>query len=175
MSASAELPHPILSLVRRVHTEPVGLLADELGRFVLVGESEDDDPEGWSFATSSVVIPAAAEEVAVGFDFERGIVHPVRKQSTTFADTVLLGRSRSNDIRVDHTSVSKLHARIRLKSESFELEDAGSRNGTWHDSTRVENGAVEVFAGDTVRFGSRRFIVHATSRLLELLERVDPE
>ena len=164
-------PHAVLDLVRRLRVEPRGLLADELGRFALVGEREDEDPDGWSFATTTMDEPSGVGQL--GFDLDRGIVYAVRKLGATFADTVLVGRSRSNDIRIDHPSVSKLHARIRLGAGSFELEDAGSRNGTWHDTGRVEKEPVEVFPGDFLRFGSCRFVVHETKRLLEILATVE--
>jgi two-component system response regulator AtoC len=61
------------------------------------------------------------------------------------ARDLLIGRSSGATIQVDHRSVSREHARIRLGS-TIEIEDLGSRNGT-----RVRG--KEIFAGERTELG----------------------
>jgi len=174
VSAPEEPPFPILWLAGEVHERGREAVLDRLGRFVLVGVGAEEEPAGWAFATSTMVSPALAHRVGLGFDFERGIVIPLVKRTPTFPNVILIGRSSSNDVRIDDPSVSKLHARVRLIRGGFDLEDAGSRNGTWVDDKEIQTG-VAVGHGDRVRFGQRSFRVHDAADLVELLERIGPE
>ena len=74
---------------------------------------------------------------AVGRDSEPArpwelVVHD-RKQRRQFrlagSGTLLIGRAADCDLRLEDESVSRHHARLHL--DSMELEDLGSRNGSW--------------------------------------------
>lgn len=67
-----------------------------------------------------------------------------------------VGRTKENDIAIDHTSVSKLHASLLLNSEGkLVVADTGSTNGTYLNGERIAYGkAIEIFAGDKVKFGA---------------------
>ncbi|MBX3274042.1 MAG: FHA domain-containing protein [Sandaracinaceae bacterium] len=164
-----------LSIVRvadEAAREGAALVA-RLGRFVLVGQLDEDEPAGWSFSTSAMVSPTVAAEVGAGFDFERGVVYPLLKRTPTFPSVLLVGRASSNDVCIQHHSISKLHARIRLREDAFDVEDAGSLNGTFVGETRIER-PVTVAPGDRLGFGTRDFVVHASARLVEVLARIGP-
>jgi len=168
-----EPPYPILWLAGEVHDRGREEVLAELGEYVLVGETTEDEPKAWAFATSGMVSPAIAQQVGLGFDFERGVVIPLVKRTSTFPHVILIGRARSNDVRIDDPSVSKLHARARIIRGGFDLEDAGSRNGTWVDEKDIQTG-IAVGRGDRVRFGQRAFMVHEAAELVDLLERIGP-
>jgi transcriptional regulator with GAF, ATPase, and Fis domain len=51
--------------------------------------------------------------------------------------TVTFGRSRASKVVIDDASVSKVHFSLRALDEGVELEDLGSKNGTWFRSRRV--------------------------------------
>ena len=53
-----------------------------------------------------------------------------RAGSSQALDTVTVGRSRDNDLILQHSSISKVHARFILKDGEWWLADADSRNGT---------------------------------------------
>ena len=57
--------------------------------------------------------------------------HPLAKRRQT------LGRSRACDIRVIHSSVSRVHAEIRWQHGTFLLRDLESRNGSFCNGKRI--------------------------------------
>jgi uncharacterized RDD family membrane protein YckC len=70
-------------------------------------------------------------------------------------DKVVIGRSRSCDVRLREDTVSRLHAAFVWREAQLVLEDLGSSNGTFLNGARVL-APQEVAAGDVVRFGALR-------------------
>jgi DNA-binding winged helix-turn-helix (wHTH) protein len=68
-----------------------------------------------------------------------------------------LGRERSSGVWVGHASVSREHARLVVSGERAEIEDLGSKNGTWVGSRRVE-GRIPLADGDEIRVGEVRLL-----------------
>jgi FHA domain/Domain of unknown function (DUF1707) len=64
-----------------------------------------------------------------------------------------IGRDITCGLRIADTSVSRLHAELRLEGDVWLLRDLGSMNGTWINGLRV-TGAAAVRAGDVVMFGA---------------------
>ena len=67
-------------------------------------------------------------------------------------DFVTIGRDPSNQIVVDHPSVSAHHAVLLRTGASYSLKDLNSTNGTWINWDRVTD--AELKDSDTIRFGS---------------------
>jgi DNA-binding winged helix-turn-helix (wHTH) protein len=65
----------------------------------------------------------------------------------------VLGRDPDVGIFLDHTSVSRRHACIRIAGEGAVLEDLGSKNGTYVRGEKVE-AASSLADGDKLRLGS---------------------
>jgi pSer/pThr/pTyr-binding forkhead associated (FHA) protein len=67
-----------------------------------------------------------------------------------------IGRTKQNDIALDHTSVSKMHASLLLNSEGkLVVADTGSTNGTYLNGERIAYGkAIEIFESDKLKFGA---------------------
>lgn len=87
----------------------------------------------------------------------------LRLGEATFAldsDKLVIGRSRSCDVRLREDTVSRLHAAFVVRDGELVLEDLGSSNGTYLNGRRVLAPCV-VGAGDAVRFGSLRGSVEA--------------
>jgi phosphoserine phosphatase RsbU/P len=69
-----------------------------------------------------------------------------------------VGRSPGNQIVLFHRTVSREHAEIRVDGEKIEIEDLGSRNGTFVNGERVE-GTAAATPGSQVRFGNVNLVL----------------
>lgn len=70
---------------------------------------------------------------------------------------ITIGRSRSNQLVLEHESVSSAHAELHQIDERIVLVDSGSRNGSWVNDRWVQRG--EIFPGDELRFGEVRVVL----------------
>lgn len=66
-----------------------------------------------------------------------------------------VGRGTDNDLHLNHTSVSKIHAALKMDAEQTLLvADTGSTNGTFINGQRIPYGEARPIAeGDVVAFG----------------------
>jgi len=71
-------------------------------------------------------------------------------------ETYTLGRHRNNDIVISDPKVSSFHARIDRGAEGFTVVDLKSRNGTYLNGRRIDNGVLKT--GDEVRLGTARLV-----------------
>jgi adenylate cyclase len=69
-----------------------------------------------------------------------------------------VGRNPNNRIVLNHPTVSREHAEIRVAGDRVEIADLGSRNGTFVNGKRIGE-TVVVTPGSRVRFGSVNFVV----------------
>ena len=67
-------------------------------------------------------------------------------------DIAMIGRSPSNQIVIDHPTVSAQHALLLRAGTSYSLKDLNSTNGTQINGDFVTD--AELKDGDTIRFGS---------------------
>jgi pSer/pThr/pTyr-binding forkhead associated (FHA) protein len=67
-------------------------------------------------------------------------------------DIVMIGRAPSNQIVIDHPTVSAQHAVLLKVHDSYSLKDLDSRNGTQINGDFVTSAELE--DGDIIRFGS---------------------
>jgi hypothetical protein len=81
-----------------------------------------------------------------------------RSGRSPFPNFVSVGRTRNNDVVIADISLSKFHAFFKLVGSAMQLQDAGSKNGTFLDDERVptqQNGPpMAITTGSVVRFGS---------------------
>jgi len=87
--------------------------------------------------------------------------HPERRFDIA-KPTITIGRTQSCDIVIDHTTVSRQHAAIKLEKGQFRLYDMGSTNGTFLDEQRVREPAT-LEDGAMVRFGEVECIFKVVS------------
>ncbi|MCU0691339.1 MAG: FHA domain-containing protein [Polyangiaceae bacterium] len=167
---------PIKQLVAHVRACTPTVFGDAYGPTLLVrvpldeavsdDNDEDSEQEGeWAFQTMHIQSVPNAQERHKLFDMERSTAYLLRKARRGFFDkTILIGRASSNDICIDHASISKLHARIRITNNGPMLSDAGSRNGTSLNDEPLA-GERMIRDGDTVTIGSRRLRVYDAQKL----------
>ena len=67
-------------------------------------------------------------------------------------DIVMIGRSPSNQIVIDHPTVSAHHAVLLRTGASYSLKDLNSTKGTQINGDFVTDAQLK--EGDTIRFGS---------------------
>jgi diguanylate cyclase (GGDEF)-like protein len=98
---------------------------------------------------------------------EAGRVHVIT------SDVTVVGRAAGCDLRIDDTSLSRQHCRIRKTNGSYFVEDLGSRNGTMVNGLRIkapqhlDDGAlVQLAAGTIIMFSQQEDLeVQAEQRL----------
>jgi hypothetical protein len=124
----------------------------------------------------------APEEPAYDFSrtafklvYEPCFVMPIRKQrrgARVLGEQITIGRARNHDIVLRDASVSKFHAffDITEKGELW-LRDAGSKNHTTVEGTRIGEGGLRPKSGDVVRFGTVDTVYVDADTLFRLLSR----
>ncbi|MGX1951742.1 DUF1707 and FHA domain-containing protein [Streptomyces sp. CB02115] len=81
---------------------------------------------------------------------------------------LLIGRDPANGLRLNHETVSRLHAELSAQNGRWVLRDLGSTNGTCVNGQRLV-GSIPVRDGDQVSFGRMSFRLTAPAlRLPEL-------
>jgi len=66
---------------------------------------------------------------------------------------LVLGRSSSSDLRLQHPSISRRHAQLTRQGDDYFLKDLGSQNGTFLNRVRVV-AEVPVMPGDEISLGN---------------------
>ena len=66
-------------------------------------------------------------------------------------DAVTIGRAPSNDIVIDHPTVSAQHARLTKSPSGYRIKDLESTNGTQIDGVSITD--AELKDGAEIRFG----------------------
>ncbi|MFC1582547.1 FHA domain-containing protein [Planctomycetota bacterium] len=75
----------------------------------------------------------------------------IQGNSHSLSDGVtVIGRGEDADIRIDSSSLSRLHARFVLSGGTITVEDLGSKNGTQVNGTKI-SGQTAISKGDTVK------------------------
>ena len=106
---------------------------------------------GYAFCAAARQEPEAPEWAA-RCPFEYRLIWGVREIGLQAGDN-LLGRTHDATIWVDHSSVSRRHALLRIGEEGATVEDCGSKNGTFLGGDRVTE-PVPLRDGDRVLLGS---------------------
>jgi pSer/pThr/pTyr-binding forkhead associated (FHA) protein len=82
---------------------------------------------------------------------------PLAGRRVEVASALVLGRQAA-DLVIEDPQVSRRHASVRPAGDTLEVEDHGSRNGTWVNGARVD-GTTRLAPGDRVRVGDTTFEV----------------
>jgi len=78
-------------------------------------------------------------------------------------DEFTIGRTGNNDVIVDLPQVSRFHARLVRRGDRFVLKDNNSNNGTWLNSTRIDEASLQ--GGETFQIGTAQLILkHSASQ-----------
>jgi pSer/pThr/pTyr-binding forkhead associated (FHA) protein len=91
----------------------------------------------------------------------RFVAGPLAGREVEVTSALVLGRQAA-DLVIDDPQVSRRHASVRPAGDGLEVEDHGSRNGTWVNDARV-SGATRLAPGDRVRLGQTTFEVQMSA------------
>lgn len=82
-----------------------------------------------------------------------------------------IGRTQDNDILINDFAISRAHAVVELRGESYYLKDLGSSNGTYVNGRLIDDRGTLLQDGDIVRFARYDFILLSADGLFELLKK----
>ena len=68
-----------------------------------------------------------------------------------------IGRKPENDIVLNDSSISRVHARVRLQSNKLTITDLDSTNGVVVNGLPIKES--QVFAGDEIILGQSKLLV----------------
>ena len=116
--------------------------------------SEDGESSGPITSVTKQVMVDSSTDVTI--DLDGHVLPVVRTPANPFSDKIAIGRTRNCDVRIDHPSISRLHALLQRASDGgWSVVDAGSSNGTRLNGQQVEKGRPQrVNFGDIIAFGS---------------------
>lgn len=87
-------------------------------------------------------------------------------------DSLTIGRDPSCDVVLDDIRLSREHARIERKRNTFTIRDLESTNGTWMGEKRIDKHILK--DGDTINVGDVRLIFKSGFKASELTMMKDP-
>jgi pSer/pThr/pTyr-binding forkhead associated (FHA) protein len=82
---------------------------------------------------------------------------PLAGRQVEVTSALVLGRQAA-DLVIEDPQVSRRHASVRPAGDALEVEDLGSRNGTWVNGARIA-GPARLAPGDRVQVGDTTFEV----------------
>jgi pSer/pThr/pTyr-binding forkhead associated (FHA) protein len=124
--------------------------------FLLLSSAGFKQPE--SATSTEVLLLDLGDEVGERTAGVSVRVIPIRASKNSLTHLITVGRAAKNDVKISDISVSRFHAFFkRSPAGGFQLQDAGSSNGTIVNETSVctkEAGPpAAVKSGDNIRFG----------------------
>jgi len=91
---------------------------------------------------------------------------PAAGQRFGLDSEVVLGREGVSATIAEDSELSRRHAVVRPAAGGFEIEDLGSRNGTFVNGQKVQ-GAVRLSGGDTIKIGQTVLALEGVARAAE--------
>jgi len=91
---------------------------------------------------------------------------PAAGQRFELDSEVVLGREGVSATIADDSELSRRHAAVRPAAGGFEVEDLGSRNGTFVNGQKIE-GPTRLSGGDTIKIGQTVLALEGVARAAE--------
>jgi pSer/pThr/pTyr-binding forkhead associated (FHA) protein len=104
----------------------------------------------------------------------RLVIHTPEKtwEVKLIEDALTIGRHPTCDVVIDDIRLSRQHARIERKRNTFTIHDLESTNGTWMGENRIEKH--KLTDGDTIRVGEAQLVFKSGFKASELTIIKDP-
>lgn len=99
-------------------------------------------------------------------------IYPLIKgeYATSTGEVFSIGRIDGNDFIMPDYAISKRHALIEIKRDSYFLRDCGSTNGTLLNGTRLQNKPMEIRDRDVISFARYEFMFLFAGSLYTMLK-----
>jgi pSer/pThr/pTyr-binding forkhead associated (FHA) protein len=91
---------------------------------------------------------------------------PAAGQRFELDSEVVLGREGVSATIAEDSELSRRHAAVRPAAGGFEIEDLGSRNGTFVNGQKIE-GATRLSGGDAIKIGQTVLALEGVARAAE--------
>ena len=91
---------------------------------------------------------------------------PAAGQRFELDSEVVLGREGVSATIADDSELSRRHAVVRPAAGGFEIEDLGSRNGTFVNGQKIE-GPMRLSGGDSIKIGQTVLAIEGVARAAE--------
>ena len=98
---------------------------------------------------------------------------PLEGKRWIIKNEVMIGREPNCTVSIEDRQVSRNHARVSYNSGVCELEDLGSKNGTYHSGRQVE-GVTQLEDGDVIQIALIQKFVFYSSDATMPMEDLDP-
>lgn len=98
----------------------------------------------------------------------------VKSERNPFGNIISVGRAATNDVCVDHTSISKVHAVFTCVGSSWKVSDRKAKNGLYVNRVQLDAGATAPMEdGALIAFGTQvEGTFHTARGLFNFLELV---
>lgn len=113
----------------------------------------------------------AGEESVSASESLKHAIYPLIKgeYATSTGNVFSIGRIDGNDFIMPDYAISKNHALIEIKRDTYMLKDCGSTNGTLLNGTRLQHKPVELHDRDIISFGRYEFTFLFPGSLFDML------
>jgi pSer/pThr/pTyr-binding forkhead associated (FHA) protein len=96
-------------------------------------------------------------------------------KNNSFGLGITVGRTRNNDLFINDERISRFHAFFQVRDGAWVISDAGSRNGTFVDGTRLDpRRAAPLPARGRVDFGGYRARFFLPPQFVDFLRKATP-
>ncbi len=80
--------------------------------------------------------------------------------------TITLGRDPLADITLNDPEISRQHARLIQTSDSYQIQDMGSTNGTFVDGYRLGSDPIDLIPGQVIALGEAVTLIYERSSIV---------
>lgn len=123
-------------------------------QLVQVHDEEELPPSQGEFGNTMVYSPDREARPLAQAIGGKAVIAGAGKRMVLGGDSMLIGRSRECDVRIDDPNVSRKHAELRRDGDEWSVVDLGSTNGIKVNGRRVESARLS--PGDEITFGLTR-------------------
>jgi hypothetical protein len=133
--------------------------------------SPDKARKSWQETSPAVTAFDGLKDSKPQRDF---LVFPLKaRPGSLFPGSISVGRARTNDIVIEHHSISKCHAHFRFTGDVVSVFDDGSTHGTFIGNNQLlVRSPMMLTSGANVRFGTVSFIILYVDEFYQLAKRL---